>query len=85
MDSAKFYRASEIYSVPEVKPRRAKDGKPARKARACRRGLIPIGRTWFFHLRKTGKWPQPDAKIGDTELWAGSTIQKALSDPSTKP
>lgn len=76
MNTQKYYRANEIYSMP------------ARNNRPARRGVLPIGATHFYNLLAEGKIPQPDAKIGDKRLWSDSLLRSAVkisTDASSQP
>lgn len=86
LPTEKFYAACEIYSHPEVKacPARLADPdkgikyRPARRAHPPRRGLLPIHRTQFERLRKAGKFPAPDAALGDRPMWTGKVLNDFL-------
>ena len=52
----RYFRAAELYSHPATGNRPAKAG------------VLPIRRTAFYNLLKTGKFPPPDAQVGDTRL-----------------
>jgi hypothetical protein len=81
MDTEKFYRACEIYSVSELEARDAIPSKKlkAREYRPSRAGLLPISRSRFYELIDEGRFPTPDAKLGRTPLWSGKLLQSALS------
>ena len=67
MTNTKYYRAADLYSRP------AKGNRPAR------RGVLPIGATQFYKHLKSGRWPQPDSKIGSVRLWSDGLIRSTMN------
>jgi hypothetical protein len=41
-------RVNRLYNSPPVSARKARDGKPARKARPARTGRLPVGKSEFY-------------------------------------
>ena len=86
MNTERYYRASELYSHPEIKarPARAEDSakgikaRLARRAHPPRRGILPIGKTQFERLRASGEFPTPDAKMNGRPLWTGKLLNSVL-------
>ncbi len=66
MNTERWNRASDIYSHPP------KGNLPARK------GKLPIGRTQFYELLKSGKFPKNDSKIGSVKMWSDSIIRSTV-------
>lgn len=87
MDPERYYRASEIVSYPEIQARPAREADAAngikarfaRRYRPARRGLVPISETHFHRLRKSGKFPVPDAHVNDTPLWSSALLHDYLT------
>lgn len=50
-----------------------------------RRPLVSIGRTKFFDLVKTGKFPTPDVRIGRAVFWKLSTVQVWIKESGVIP
>ena len=67
----RYFRAAELYSHPATGNRPAKAG------------VLPIKRSAFYSMLKSGGFPQPDASIGGTRLWSWSLIQDTLNNPDS--
>ena len=62
----RYFRAAELYSHPATGNRPAKAG------------VLPIKRSAFYSMLKSGGFPKPDAIIGGTRLWSAELVRSAV-------
>ena len=76
-----YVRISDLIGRPAVSQIQAAEnrasGRGPQIAQPPQRGLIPIGRTTFYQLIKSGRIPKP-TKIGRVSVWRLSEVRAGI-------